>query len=218
MSQKPGKEQAVCPTGNPADEPAPKKSSRGAVILAVAGVVLTIVMFVAIILLEDKVKVMQQWGYLGAFIVSILGGATIIIPVPMLAVVVALASALATPWEAAMLGSSAAAGEVIGALIIYYTGHGAGNAINSPKHSRIQKVFNKMVAFIERRGAWALFAVTFIINPLFYPAAFVCGAIKFRLSKFLIVVIIGKLIKCMTVVYAAFYGLKGIFRALGIEI
>ena len=218
MSQQPEKEPLTCPTDSPTAQAAPQKSSRGAIILAVAGVVLTIVMFVAIILLEDQVKVMQQWGYLGAFIISILGGATIIIPVPMLAVVAALASALGTPWEVAILGFSSAAGEVIGALIIYYTGKGAGTAINNPKHSRVQKVFNKMVGFIERRGSWALFAVTFIINPLFYPAAFVCGAIKFRLSKFLIVVIIGKLIKCMTVVYAAFYGLKGIFHALGIQI
>jgi membrane protein DedA with SNARE-associated domain len=218
MSQQPEKVPPACPIDKPTAEAEPQKSSRAGIILAVAGVILTILMFVAIILLADQVKVMQKWGYLGAFIISILGGATIIIPVPMLAVVAALASALGTPWEVAMLGFSAAAGEVIGALIIYYTGHGAGNAINSPKHSRVQKVFNKMVGFIERRGSWALFAVTFIINPLFYPAAFVCGAIKFRLSKFLIVVTIGKLIKCMTVVYAAFYGLKGLFRALGIEI
>jgi membrane protein DedA with SNARE-associated domain len=218
MSQEPKKEQPACPTDNTSAEAAPQKSPRGAMILAVAGVILTVLMFIAIILLEDQVKVMQKWGYLGAFIISILGGATIIIPVPMLAVVAALASALGTPWEVAILGFSSAAGEVIGALIIYYTGNGAGSAINSPKHSRVQKVFNKMVGFIERRGSWALFAVTFIINPLFYPAAFVCGAIKFRLSKFLTVVIIGKLIKCMTVVYVAYFGLKGLLHAIGIQI
>ena len=204
----------------PLKEPTATKATtkRSAIVLAITGVVLTIAMFVAIIVFEDKVKVMQQWGYLGAFLISILGGATIIIPVPMLAVVAALAAALGSVGEAALLGLSAAAGELLGALIIYYTGRGAGTAITSNKQNRIQKVFDKMVGFIERRGALALFAVTFIINPLFYPAAFVCGAIKFKISKFLLVVAIGKLIKCMTVVYAAYFGLKGLFHAIGIEI
>jgi membrane protein DedA with SNARE-associated domain len=218
MSPQPVDTPEVIDTNQPTNTEPPKKSSRMILVMAITSVILTMAMFAAIIIFNEEVKEMQRWGYLGAFLISILGGATIIIPVPMLAVIVALASAAATPFEVAMLGLSAAAGEVIGALIIYYTGHGAGSAINSPKHTRIQKVFNKMVGFIERRGSWALFAVTFIINPLFYPAAFVCGAIKFRLSKFLIVVTIGKLIKCMTVVYAAFYGLKSLFHALGIEI
>ena len=71
---------------------------------------------------------------------------------------------------------------------------------------------------IERKGAIALFAVTFIINPFFYPAAFACGALKYGIKKFLIVVVIGKLIKCMTIVYISYYGLKSILRAIGIEI
>jgi hypothetical protein len=32
------------------------------------------------------------------------------------------------------------------------------------------------------------------------------------------VVVIGKLIKCMTVVYAGYFGLKGLFRVFGINI
>ena len=198
--------------------PGKRSSRRTAIFMAIASVVVTVGLFAVVIIFEDRVKVMQQWGYLGAFLISILGGATIIIPVPMLAVVVALAAALGTVGEAALLGLSAAAGELIGAIIIYYTGRGAGKAITSNSQSRLQKIFDKMVSFIERRGSLALFAVSFIINPLFYPAAFVCGAIKFKLTKFLIVVTIGKLIKCMTVVYAAYYGLKGLFRAIGIEI
>ena len=186
--------------------------------MAIISVILTVAMFAAIIVFNEEVKEMQRWGYLGAFLISILGGATIIIPVPMLAVIAALASAAATPFQAAMLGFSAAAGETIGALIIYYTGTGAGRAISSNKNGRLQKAYERVLRFIERRGSWALFAVTFIINPLFYPAAFACGAIKFGLRKFLIIVIIGKLIKCMTVVYAAYFGLKGLFHALGIQI
>jgi membrane protein YqaA with SNARE-associated domain len=214
----PANESITQPQGETPEQPVKKRSGRWAILLAVAGVVLTIAMFILIIAFNEQVKMMQNWGYIGAFLISILGGATIIIPVPMLAVIVALASALATPWEAALLGFSAAAGEVIGALIIYYTGIGAGSAIDTTKTDRFHRLYDKMVGFIRRRGAWALFSVTFIINPLFYPAAFVCGALKFGLRRFIIVVTLGKLVKCMTVVYVSFYGLKGILRAIGIEI
>jgi membrane protein YqaA with SNARE-associated domain len=218
MSLEPDRQPVIDEPEKSIIKPLTKKSGRGAIVIAIAGVVLTIAMFIMIIAFNEQVKMMQNWGYVGAFLISLLGGATIIIPVPMLAVVVALASALATPWEVALLGFSAAGGEVIGALIIYFTGKGAGSAIDTTKTDRLHRIYDKMVSFIQRRGSWALFSVTFIINPLFYPAAFVCGALKFGLRRFIIVVALGKLVKCMTVVYVSFYGLKSILRAIGIEI
>ena len=161
---------------------------------------------------------MQEWGYIGAFIISILGGATIIVPVPMLPVVFALGSAMGNPWQVALLGMAAAAGEVIGGLTIYMTGQGAGRAISISQNGRIQKAYERMLKFIERRGVIALFLVTFIVNPFFYPAAFACGALRLGLKKFIPVVIVGKIIKCMTVVYAGYFGLKGLFHALGIAL
>jgi membrane protein DedA with SNARE-associated domain len=218
MSKTTGEAPVVSETGAAPKKLKPKKSARMALALTIGGILLTVAMFVLIIVFEDQVKEMERWGYLGAFIISILGGATIIIPVPMLAVVAALASAMATPWEVAMLGFSAAAGEMVGAMIIYYTGNGAGRAITQNQTGRLQKAYEKMLGIIERKGAWALFLVTFIINPFFYPAAFACGALKFDLRKFLVIVVIGKLIKSMTIVYAAYFGLKNLFHAIGIEI
>jgi membrane protein DedA with SNARE-associated domain len=218
MSQPLDKAPEVCEVKPDPEKTKSKKSTRTALALTIGGVILTVGMFVLIIVFEDQVKEMQHWGYLGAFIISILGGATIIIPVPMLAVVAALASAMPTPWEVALLGFSAAAGEMVGAMIIYYTGNGAGRAISQNKQGKLQKAYEKMLGIIERKGAWALFLVTFIINPFFYPAAFACGALKFDIKKFLVIVVIGKLIKSMTIVYLAYFGLKSLLRAVGIEI
>jgi membrane protein DedA with SNARE-associated domain len=218
MSLPTGQTPEVCEATAVPEKTKSKRSTRAALALTIGGVILTIAMFVLIIVFEDQVKEMQRWGYLGAFIISILGGATIIIPVPMLAVVAALASAMATPWEVALLGFSAAAGEMIGAMIIYYTGNGAGKAISQNKQGKLQKAYEKMLGIIERKGAWALFLVTFIVNPFFYPAAFACGALKFDLKKFLVIVVIGKLIKSMTIVYLAYFGLKSLLHAIGIDI
>ena len=222
MSKQVTKAPEICETGESVDEIAKRKSSRLAYILSIIGVIITIAMILAIFYFDDDLKEMQGWRgvyiYIGAFIISVLGGATIIIPVPMLAVVFALGGAMKDLWHVALVGFSATAGEFIGALAIYMTGHGAGKAISNNKHGRVQRAYEKMLDIIERKGAWALFAVTSVINPFFYPAAFACGALRFGLRKYIFIVLIGKIIKCMTVVYAGYYGLKGIFRAIGIDI
>lgn len=201
-----------------AETSADKKSAKWPFVLGIIGVILTLLMCAAIIYYNDEIQGMQQYGYIGAFFISILGGATIIIPVPMLAVVFALGGAMRDPWQVAIVGLSAALGELVGALTIYMTGHGAGRAISFSKHGRIQKAYERMLDLMERRGAIALFAVTSVVNPFFYPAAFACGALRLGLKKYIPIVLIGKIIKCMTVVYAGYYGFKGVFRALGIDL
>ena len=212
MSDQTSEEKAVCEPGSTAAEQAlPKKSARLAYTLGIAGIVLTLLMAAAIIIWDDQVIAMQEYGYVGAFLISILGGATVIIPVPMLAVVFALGGVMPFPWAVAL---SAALGELVGALIIYMTGQGAGKVIVSSKHGRLQRAYDKMLDLMDRRGAITLFVVTSIVNPFFYPAAFACGALRFGLKKYITIVLIGKIIKCMTIVYLG----KGIFKAIGIDI
>jgi len=74
---------------------ASKVSRKMALSLAVIGIVITLLMAVAIVFFGEYVREeMEGYGYLGAFIISILGGATIVVPVPMLAVVFALGGVL----------------------------------------------------------------------------------------------------------------------------
>jgi uncharacterized membrane protein YdjX (TVP38/TMEM64 family) len=192
-----------------------KKTSRWIFALGFFGIVITILMAVAIVIYKDEVKDLQNYGYFGAFFISILGGATIIVPVPMLAIVFALGAVMPMPWLVAI---AAALGELIGALSIYATGRGAGHAISSRAHGRIQKIYDKLLDLMKRRGAITLFAVTSVVNPFFYPAAFAAGALKFGMRRYIAIVLAGKLVKSFTVVYAGYFGLKGIFHAIGIDL
>ena len=205
----------ICETDTPAEVVTTgKKSIRWTLVLSIFGIVVTILMAVGIVVYKDQVQALQNYGYVGAFFISILGGATVIIPVPMLAIVFALGGVMEYPWLVAI---AAALGEMIGALTIYLTGRGAGHAISQTKHSRIYKAYEKLLKIIKRWGSVALFIVTCVVNPFFYPAAFAAGALRFGLKKYIFVVLAGKLVKSFTVVYAGYFGLKGIFRALGIE-
>jgi membrane protein DedA with SNARE-associated domain len=219
MTEQLSEKQAIHETAAPTEETVPaKKSSRKAYALGILGVAFTAAAFAAIIVFNKELRGMQQWGYLGAFLISILGGATVIIYVPMQPVVFALGGAMAGPWQVLVLGLAAAAGEVIGGLTIYMTGQGAGKAISNNKNPRFQRAYQRMLNFIRRRGAIALFLVTFIMNPFFYPAAFACGALCMDLKKFVPVIIAGKIVKCMTIVYAGYFGFKALFNALGIAL
>jgi uncharacterized membrane protein YdjX (TVP38/TMEM64 family) len=192
-----------------------KKSAKWAYALAVIGIVLTILMAVAVIYYSGELRALRHYGYLGAFIISILGGATIIIPVPMLAVVFALGGVMEYTW---LVGISAALGELVGALTIYMTGHGAGRVLVESKHGKIQSAYERMLGLMEKRGHLVLFLVASVVNPFFYPAALAAGALRIGLRRYIAIVLAGKIIKCMTVVYAGYFGIKGIFRAIGIDL
>lgn len=203
---------------SPAEIAKRKRATFWGYFIGIIGIVLTILMFVGIFVFQKELESLRHYGYLGAFLISILGGATIVVPVPMLAVVFALGSAMTSPMEVFYLGMSAAFGELIGAWTIYMTGHGAGRAISSGAKGRIQKAYEKMLHLMERRGPLTLFIVASVINPFFYPAALAAGALRLGLRKYTVIVFAGKIIKCQTIVFLGYFGLKNVLRAFGIDI
>ncbi len=182
--------------------------------VGILGVVLTIVMAVAVVYFWDFVQGLEGYGYAGAFFISILGGATIVVPVPMLAVVFALGGVLSPYW----VGVAAGLGETVGALTIYMTGYGGGTALLNSKHGKVQAAYERLMGLMERRGSWVLFLLSAILNPFFYPAALTAGALRFGIRRYFIICAIGKTIKGMTVAYAGYYGLRGLLRMLGMPV
>jgi len=182
--------------------------------VGILGAVLTIAMAVAVVYFWEFVHALEGYGYAGAFLISILGGATIIVPVPMLAVVFALGGVLTPYW----VGVAAGLGETLGALTIYMTGYGGGTAILNSRHGKIQAAYERLMSLMERRGSWTLFLLSAILNPFFYPAALTAGALRFGMRRYFIICWIGKTIKGMTVAYAGYYGLRGLMRMLGMPV
>ncbi|MFC1970457.1 DedA family protein [Chloroflexota bacterium] len=192
-----------------------KGSSSLAYFLGICGIVAMVLMAAAIVYFGKEVRELQHYGYLGVFIISILGGATIIIPVPMLALVFAMGGVMPLTWLVAV---AAAVGELVGALTIYMTGHGAGRVLSKSKPGRIQSAYERLLNLMERRGSLTLFIVASVISPFFYPAALAAGALRLGLKKYIPIVLAGKTIKSLTVVYAGYWGLKGLFHAIGIPL
>lgn len=189
-------------------------SKKIAYILGIVGVMLSLLMAVAVVYFWEYVQALKGYGYLGAFFISILGGATIIIPVPMLAVVFALGGVLTPYW----VGVAAGLGETVGAVTIYMTGHGGGAALSNIKYGKVQAIYSRLMHWMERRGSWTLFVLSAVLNPFFYPAALAAGALRFGLRRYFLICLAGKLIKGITVAYAGYWGLRGLLRMLGMPV
>ncbi|MFQ6122675.1 MAG: VTT domain-containing protein [Dehalococcoidales bacterium] len=190
-------------------------SPKTAYILGIFGVVATLLMAVAVVYYWEWVRALEGYGYLGAFLISILGGATIIVPVPMLAVVFALGGVMKYTW---LVGAVAGLGETLGALTIYITGYGGGAAFYNSKRGKIQAAYERLMKLMEQRGSLTLFLLASVLNPFFYPAALAAGALRFGIRKYFFICWAGKTIKGMTVAYVGYWGLRGLLRMLGMPV
>jgi len=190
--------------------------------IGVAGVVLTVGVALAVILYWADVQALWGYGYLGAFLIGIFGGATYIAPVPMTPIVFVLGTVLKPSFAPYLgpvfVGVAAGLGETVGGLTIYMTGYGGGAALVSSKHGKIQAVYSRLSRWMERRGSLILFIFSAVLNPFFYPVAIAAGAMRFSLKKYIIICIVGKSFKGITVAAAGYWGLGSILRALGVPI
>lgn len=128
-----------------------------------------------------------QWGYFGAFLISLIASATIVLPAPGLAVVIAMGTAL----DPVLLGLWSGVGSAFGELSGYIAG--ANGSAFIPESQR--KHFERLDKLTRRYGAWLLFGLSAIPFPLFDIAGMVAGALRMRIASFLISVAAGKSIK-----------------------
>ena len=190
-------------------------SKKRAYILGLIGIIATLLMAAAVIWFWEFIRAFEGYGYAGAFLISILGGATIIVPVPMLVVVFALGGVMKFP---VFVGIAAGLGETLGALTIYMTGYGGGTPVMYSSHGKIQAIYSRMILWMEHRGPLILFALSAVLNPFFYPAALAAGALRFGIKRYFIICWAGKTIKGLTVAYAGYWGLHGLMRMLGMPV
>ncbi len=186
------------------------------------GIILTVGLCVVIIFFWDDVQKVGGYGYLGAFIISIFGGATYIAPVPMTPVIFSLGTVLKPSFAPflgpVLVGAAAGLGEALGGLTIYMTGYGGGAVLANTNRRRIQAIYSRMLRWVEKRGSLTLFILSATLNPFFYPAGLAAGALRFGIKRYFFICLGGKIIKGMTVAFAGYWGLGAVPRALGIPV
>lgn len=146
---------------------------------------------VAVVVFREQLVALRGLGYVGIFLVGILGNATVIFPVPSLAIVFAGGSVL----NPLVVGLVSGVGEPLGELTGYLAGYGGSAVVqDGPRFQRIK-------LWMERRGFLTLFVLSAIPNPVFDLAGIAAGMVGFPVAKFLLACWLGKTLKAMLVAY-----------------
>ncbi|QRN82804.1 VTT domain-containing protein [Chloroflexota bacterium] len=141
-------------------------------------------------LYRDEIKGLATFGYSGIFIACLAANATVFLPAPSSAIVFAFASIYSPLWVALVGGLGAACGELVG----YFGGLSGHRLVESTAIGlKVQKWFSK-------HAVLTVFVLAFLPIPIFDLAGVLAGASKMKLSVFLPVVSVGKVLKM--VIYA----------------
>ncbi len=167
-------------------------------ILTLVGVVALIA---ALFIFRNQVKKLQDYGYIGIFLLSIAANATIIIPLPGVAFTTAMGAIFNPVGVAIAAGLGASIGELSG----YMAGFsGQGVAERSTLYHRLTSWMKEH----QKLAYGAIILLAFIPNPLFDLAGMASGALRLPLWKFLIACAIGKILKMLMFAYAGYYSIS----------
>ena len=132
-------------------------------------------------------------AYTLVFVVSLLSSATIFVPAPGVAFVLAAA----TVWDPFFVAIAAGTGDAIGEMTAYWAGY-VGEKIIIDEH---MPAYQRAVSWMNRYGAWAIFGVALVPIVLFDLVGLAAGALKIRWWKFLLAAWCGKVPRAFLVAY-----------------
>jgi membrane protein YqaA with SNARE-associated domain len=161
---------------------------------AIVQIVFGIIIAAIVLLFSDRIAELSAYGYIGVFLISLLSSATILIPAPGWAVVIALSKTL-DPY---ILGIAAGVGSGLGEMVSYEVGNGARRLIDKNDNN---------IKAIEKYGAVAIFFLAFIPNPLFDVAGLAAGALKMPMWKFLLATVSGRILRFFLLAYLGSWAL-----------
>jgi uncharacterized membrane protein YdjX (TVP38/TMEM64 family) len=169
--------------------------------LKIFGLILAIGLSISIFFLREQLALLKGYGYLGIFMISVLGNATIIIPVPVV-LTAYLGGGIFNP---VLVGTIAAFGATIGELTGYMAGVGGRSIIKNPK------IFLKVERWMKQYGLLTIFILAAIPNPFFDLAGIASGMMKISVKEYFLTTWAGKIVKF---IFFAFLG-SGSFELFG---
>ena len=190
------------PTVESRDAPSDAETSAAAIaggrrwrreysILVLVGLFLSILAFL-FFFLDVDLNQLKRFGYLGIFLISLVGSASVALPLPGAAVVVGSGQFVddigGIPFFL-IVGVVASLGETIGELTGYLAGMGGKVMIED------RPIYDRLDRWMRRHGITTMFVLSVVPNPVFDVGGFLAGAVRMPVWHFLLTVFIGKLIK-----------------------
>ncbi len=192
-----------------------KKWLKREYIIGGLGLTITIVSCVLLIRYWEYMPDFGNYGYLGAFILTLITG--IGLPLPFLYVI--LIFALGAVLNPALLGIVAGLGAATGQLLLYVIGY-LGRpllATKDPSSNGIRnKVYFRIPVWVRRKTALFNFLANAILNPFGVPITLALSASGFPTWKFFLTSFAGNTVKCLVIAYCGYFGLGSLLSWLGL--
>jgi uncharacterized membrane protein YdjX (TVP38/TMEM64 family) len=153
--------------------------------------------------IRSQIRELEGYGYPGIFVFNLLSSATLILPVPGVAVTSLMGAVFNPFWVAIAAGSGAALGELSGYLAGF-----SGQVVveRTPIYERIE-------GWMKKYGLVATLVLAIIPNPFFDVAGLIAGALRLPVWQFIAVCWVGKVIKMLLFAY----GGAGILRYFPVQ-
>ena len=166
------------------------------------GLLFVIILSSVIIYFRENLASLEKFGYVGIFLISLLGSATVILPAPTL-VVTFVGGGIFNPLLVGLLsGIGAAIGELSGYVV------GLSGQTMIEKH----KTYKRISKFVHKHSFSGIFLLALIPNPFFDIAGITAGAAGLSARQFFVATLFGKTIRFIII---SFMG-AGSFKALGL--
>lgn len=139
---------------------------------------------------------MQNFGYGGVFIISLISSATILFPLPGFAAI-PIGAYFLHPLLVAIIG---ALGSSIGELVAYGAGRG-GRAIVQVQNNKFTRWSERLQRWFEKINGFTII-ILFAATPLPYDiVGLFAGVIKYDIKKFFFATLIGKFLMFLVLAY-----------------
>jgi membrane protein YqaA with SNARE-associated domain len=203
-----------------------KRRSRIALSLMITTLVLSIVGSVFLVRHWEYISRVQEEGYAGLFVISLISGSPIPIPTASMIITFTMGSFL----DPLAVGLISGLGNTTGGVIVYVAGRGgrrffpsldipdpAIKAYSTRTERFLAKIMTpKMREFANRRAMISVFILSFVPNPILTPWIIGMGATRYPFRKFLFACWLGKTAQTMILAYLGYFGLRFLQRYLGI--
>jgi uncharacterized membrane protein YdjX (TVP38/TMEM64 family) len=174
-------------------------------VVQVSTIVIMLVALGAAVYFRDHIQDLKQYGYVAVFLVSLISNATVIVPLPGLAVNSVMGGVF-NPWVVGLVGGAA---QALGELTGYMAGYSGQTWVDE------NPTYDRLARWMQRHGLLTVAALAAIPNPAFDLAGIAAGALRLPLWKFLAGCAIGGVIKNTIFALAGYYGIGALFNLFG---
>lgn len=152
-----------------------------------------------------RIDELKSYGYLGAFLISLIFNASVIVPVGNILVLSALGALLPLPVVVGLVGG---AGAAIGEITGYMAGYSGRGIVQN------RQLYRRIEGWMKRWGTVTIFVFS-VVPFVFDLAGIAAGVLRYPFWKFLLLCWLGRSLLYIGAAFAGAWGWQFVIQYLG---